>query len=258
MADSRVMRRVRLLRRAKALLLRSGAARALAPAADAVLRVAYLAKLDAWMRAHADVPFRASGGAVAHARRTDLYDHLLHEHGLDGPVEFWEFGVASGVSLRWWLAANTHPESRFVGFDTFDGLAEDFGPVHAGTFARGGVPPDVDDDRASFRVGFFQDTLGPFLAEHGREHAGEHAREHGRRLVVHLDADLYASTLFVLTRLAPVLRPGTLLLFDEFAVPLHEFKAFTEFAHAYDVRVRVVGEANRWMQMAAVVEHAAA
>ena len=250
MADARVMRRVRLVRRAKALLLDSGAARALAPVADAVLRVAYLAKLDAWMRRHAGVPFHASGGAVAHARREQLYAHLLREHGLGGAVEFWEFGVASGVSFRWWLAANAHPDSRFVGFDTFKGLAEDFGPVRTGTFDRGGTPPDMDDPRASFRVGFFQDTLGPFLVEHGE-------RDPSRRLVVHLDADLYSSTLFVLTRLAPVLRPGDVLLFDEFAVPLHEFKAFTEFVHAYAVRIRVLGEANRWMQMACEVEHVA-
>lgn len=250
MADARVMRRVRLVRRAKALLLRSGAARALAPVADGVLRVAYLAKLDAWMRAHAGVPFRASGGTVAHARREQLYAHLLQEHGLDGAVDFWEFGVASGVSFRWWLAANAHADSRFVGFDTFDGLAEDFGPVRAGTFAHGGEPPAIDDVRASFHVGFFQDSLGPFLAERG-------PRDDARRLVIHLDADLYSSTLFVLTRLAPVLRAGDVLLFDEFAVPLHEFKAFTEFVHAYAVRFRVLGEANRWMQMACAVEHVA-
>ncbi len=250
MADARVMRRVRLVRRVKALLLDSGAARALAPVADAVLRVAYLAKLDAWMRAHADVPFRASGGAVAHARREELYGHLLREHGLDGPLDFWEFGVASGASFRWWLAANAHAESRFVGFDTFEGLAEDFGPVRAGTFARGGTPPDVGDDRSHFEIGFFQDTLGPFLVAQG-------ARDDARRLVVHLDADLYSSTLFVLARLSPWLRPGDVLLFDEFAVPLHEFKAFTEWEHAFGARVRVVGEANRWMQMAAVVEHVA-
>jgi hypothetical protein len=69
-----------------------------------------------------------------------------------------------------------------------------------------------------------------------------------------MDADLYSSTLFALTRLAPFLRPGDLLLFDEFGVPMHEFKAWTEFAAAYKVEATLLGQANDWLQVAFRVE----
>ncbi len=237
-----------LLRRLKVALLRSGAASAAAPAAGPLLTAGYLARLAAWTRAH-PAPFEADRDeeAFRYAKRERLFRHVLETERLDGPLDYLEFGVAGGVSFRWWLAHNTHPDARFAGFDTFEGLAEDFGPVKAGTFDMGGRVPDVEDPRARFVAGFFQDTLSSFLLE---TRLGERAKE--KKLVVHLDADLYSSTLYVLTRLASAgaLRPGDVLLFDEFGVPMHEFKAFTEFAAAYRVRFAVLGQANDWLQAA--------
>lgn len=240
---------IRLLRATKRALFRSGLARAVAPAADPVIRAAYLAHLGAWIAEHDGEGFDADAGDAAfrHAKRERLWSYLADAENLDGPIDYLEFGVAAGTSFRWWTARNTDPASRFVGFDTFEGLPEDFGPVRAGAFA--GRVPEVDDPRGHFEVGFFQKTLGPFLTASG---LGE--REGGRRLVVHLDADLYSSTLFVLTRMAPLFRPGDVLLFDEFAVPAHEFKAFTEFVHAYGVRYTVLGQANRFYQLALRIE----
>jgi hypothetical protein len=110
----------------------------------------------------------------------------------------------------------------------------------------GGRAPEVTDPRGRFVAGFFQDTLGPFLAETRLQE-----RPEGKKLVVHLDADLYTSTLYVLTHLSAtnVLRPGDVLLFDEFGVPMHEFKAFAEWAAAYRVRADVIGQANDWLQV---------
>lgn len=244
-------RTVRLLRLAKRTLLRSGLARAAAPASGAAITGAYLARLGAWARDHAGEGFDADRGepAFRYGKRERLWEHVIVSEGLEGSIDYLEFGVATGTSFRWWLVRNADPASRFAGFDTFEGLPEAFGPIRAGAFA--GPVPEVDDPRARFEVGFFQDTLGPFLAVSGLER-----REAGRPLVVHLDADLYASTLFVLTRLAPVLRPGDVLLFDEFGVPAHEFKAFTEFVHAYAARYTVLGQANALMQLAVRVEAA--
>lgn len=239
---------IRLLRATKRALFHTGLARAAAPLADPAIRAAYLAHLGAWIAEHNGEGFDADAAepAFRHGKREILWSHVAEAERLDEPITYLEFGVAAGSSFRWWTVRNTHPASRFVGFDTFEGLPEDFGPVRAGTFA--GTVPEVDDARAHFEVGLFQETLGPYLAASGLAE-----REEGR-LVVHLDADLYSSTLFVLTRLAPLFRPGDILLFDEFAVPAHEFKAFVEFVHAYDMRYTVLGQANRFYQLAARVE----
>jgi hypothetical protein len=236
----------RFARRLKVALLRSGAAGAGAPAAGALITAGYLARLGAWTRRQRPA-FDAdrTERAFRYAKRERLFEHVIRSELRGGPIDYLEFGVAHGASFRWWLSHERHPEARFVGFDLFTGLPEDFGPVRAGSFDTGGRVPDVDDPRARFVAGFFQDTLGPFLDEARLEH-----REGGRRLVVHLDADLYSSTMFVLSRLAPSLRAGDVLLFDEFGVPTHEFKAWVEFVAAYRVRATLLGQANDWLQVA--------
>src|SRR5262249_24608424 len=97
--------------------------------------------------------------------RADLYRHV---NGIvDGPVDYLEFGVASGVSFRKWVALNTNPASRFIGFDTFEGLPEDLvlfdHTTPKGFFSRQGQPPVIDDGRVRFEKGLFYDTLRPFL-----------------------------------------------------------------------------------------------
>lgn len=244
----------RFARRLKVFLLRSGLAGAGAPLSGPSLTAGYLARLGRWTRAQ-NPPFDADRDepAFRYAKRERLFLQVLESERLGGPLDYLEFGVAAGASFRWWLRHVAHPEARFAGFDVFTGLPEDFGPVKAGSFDTGGRVPEVDDPRARFVSGFFQDTLGPFIEESG---LGE--RDAGRRLVVHLDADLYSSTLFVLTRLAPHLRPGDVLLFDEFGVPMHEFKAWTEFVAAYRVEATLLGQANTWLQTAFRVESLAA
>ena len=58
------------------------------------------------------------------ADRSELYQLLLKREGLDGPIDYIEFGVSRGDSIRWWVDNNRHPESMFVGFDSFEGLPE--------------------------------------------------------------------------------------------------------------------------------------
>jgi hypothetical protein len=119
------------------------------------------------------------------------------------------------------------PDSRFVGFDSFEGLPEDWqqvgGRVDADVFDVGGELPEIDDPRVSFEAGWFQDTLPPFLERFETE----------RQLVVHCDADIYSSTLFVLTQCDQILVPGTIVVFDEFASVLNEFRALGDYCAAY-------------------------
>jgi hypothetical protein len=69
-----------------------------------------------------------------------------------------------------------------------------------------------------------------------------------------MDADLYSSTLFVLTRLYPILKKDDIIIFDEFGVPTHEFKAFTEIVHAYNLKFSIIGAVNNYLQLAIKIE----
>lgn len=239
-------RRIRMARALKAAFFRAELDRAGYVLGEPLLKLVYLARLSRWIRRHRPLPYGGGvGGAITPENRTALYRHLLETHGLGGAIDYLEFGVAAGASFRWWLENNTHPDSRFYGFDTFTGLPEDFGGgITAGTFSTGGNVPDVSDSRAAFIPGLFQDTLGPFLDEHDLR----------RRLVVHADADLYSSTLFVLTQLHSRLKPNDIIVFDEFGVPTHEFRAFTDFVASYRLRYTVLGAVNNYLQTAIRVE----
>jgi hypothetical protein len=129
-----------------------------------------------------------------------------------------EFGVATGGTLR--KIAELAPAGTVFGFDSFQGLPEDWRSAYvAGTFAVD-APPEVPG--AELVVGWFDETLPGFLAEHPEPVA-----------FLHLDADLYSSTVTVLEALEGRLRPGTVLLFDEyFNFPGwedHEHRAWVEF-----------------------------
>jgi len=65
-----------------------------------------------------------------------------------------------------------------------------------------------------------------------------------------MDADLYTSTLFVLTSISPFLGKGDILIFDEFNVPMHEFKAFTEWTQSYYIKYEVLAAVNNFYQVA--------
>jgi len=192
--------------------------------------IAYWARFSRWCRMHPiSPPANGKGGKD----RSWLYESVIEREGLErGPVNYLEFGVYRGASLQWWLARISHPESRFVGFDTFTGLPERWRPTEpAGWFDAKGNLPDIQDSRCSFEVGLFQDTLGRFI---------DHTDLSGR-LVINMDADMFTSTLFVLTTLAPHLKPGDIIFFDEFSCPLDEFRAFEEFVRSFRVKYEVAG-----------------
>ncbi len=183
-----------------------------------------------------------------YAKRCQLYRHIIDTFDLGNrEITYLEFGVYKGSSFNWWLHHCGHPDSRFYGFDTFEGLPEDWGS----TYSRGDMladMPDISDPRGSFIKGLFQQTLPGFLQDF------HPAMKAGRRKIIHLDADLFSSTLFVLTSLAPYLSKGDILMFDEFNVPNHEAYAFRIFSEAYYIKTRLVGAVNNYFQVALMIE----
>jgi hypothetical protein len=148
--------------------------------------------------------------------------------------------VSGAYSFRWWLKANGNPKSQFFGFDTFEGLPEDWGTYKKGDMSA--HVPDVNDARADFLVGLFQDSLPQFLSKYDVES--------DCKRIIHLDADLFSSTLYVLTSMHPWIRKGDILLFDEFNVPNHEYAAFTCYSESYYVKTRLIGAVNNYYQVA--------
>lgn len=177
--------------------------------------------------------------------RFDLYAYLA-EGFKNEPIDYIEFGVFRGSSMRKWAELQTHPDTRFYGFDTFAGLPEDWVLLSKiagkGTFDVHGEFPPIEDARVSFVKGLFQDTLPGFLDTFRSE----------RRIVVHCDADLYTSTLFVLTKLDPLLRPGTYVLFDEFS-SIEEFDAFQDYTASFRRELELLGTSDTHFGQAAFV-----
>ncbi|WP_162247397.1 class I SAM-dependent methyltransferase [Rhodanobacter sp. Root627] len=131
-----------------------------------------------------------------------------------------ELGVYKGQSLN--EIARWHSPAKVYGFDTFTGLPE---------FWREGFPAgafDVSSDKLDFEKnctlykGLFGETLPVFLQDVSK-----------MAKLIHVDCDLYSSTISALRILAPRISVGTVLVFDEyFNYPgwqNHEHKALIEF-----------------------------
>lgn len=159
-----------------------------------------------------------------------------------GAIDYLEFGVHRGHSILYFADKNKAPGSRFFGFDSFAGLPEDWNSDYRrGHFDTGGRLPPTDDRRVQFVVGLFQDTLPDFIAGFKTDN----------RIIVHIDCDLYASALYCLTRLDPVLPQGTILIFDEFGDVLHEFRAVNDYLASYRRRLRVTCSHDNFYTIAA-------
>ncbi len=102
--------------------------------------------------------------------------------------------------------------------------------------------PDLNETRHEFFKGLFQDTLFDFINTHNIKD--------GKRKIIHLDADLFSSTIFVLSTLAQYLNKDDILLFDEFNVPNHEFYAFKIFTDTFYVKYELLGAVNNFYQVA--------
>ncbi|MGQ0575898.1 MAG: class I SAM-dependent methyltransferase [Pseudonocardia sp.] len=138
-----------------------------------------------------------------------------------------EFGVYTGTTLK--VIAAARESGGVFGFDSFDGLPETWrAGFRAGAFDTDALP---EVPGAELVVGWFADTLPGFLAAHP-----------GPVDLLHLDADLYSSTVEVLRHVGPRLRPGSVVVFDEyFNYPgweQHEARAWREHVAEHGVRFR--------------------
>jgi hypothetical protein len=171
--------------------------------------------------------------------RKSLYEHIAEKVIGPVPITFLEFGVYQGASMRVWTSLNTAEASEFVGFDSFEGLPEAWvnlsSKFETGSFSTGGTLPAIDDRRVRFVKGWFQDTLPIFLNQFSVN----------KQIVIHCDADLYSSTLFVLCKLDAFIKPGAIIIFDDFTSRLHDFRALDDYTRSFCRRYEVLGAAGR-------------
>ncbi len=175
------------------------------------------ARYEQWLSEYPHLPIFPS--------RVKMFEHLCPA---SSPITYLEFGVYRGESLKTWLQLNRHEDSRFHGFDAWEGLAgEEGAPFQAGEFAT--EMPNIGDARCTLSPGWFKDVL-PILDFWG-------TRDPSHPLIINLDADEYGPTLYVLTALDAHITPGTIIMLDEASVAHCEFQALVDWQRAYGRKV---------------------
>lgn len=179
--------------------------------------------------------------------RYELYEYIQKNLIKNRSIDYFEFGVYKGESLHYWVKMNTNPRSRFFGFDSFKGLPEEWtkvwGSLPEGSFNVDGKTPSIGDPRVNLIKGWFQDTLDIFLRDYDTNDGLK---------VVHIDADLYSSTLYVLTKLDNLLSKGDIIIFDEFSSG-DECKAFLDYSSAYMKNFKIVAASGASYQQVALI-----
>lgn len=164
----------------------------------------------------------------------DQLDPQLTEKGL-----VLEFGVATGRTINHW--ARLLPEKTIYGFDSFEGLPEDWTwYMRAGHFRQ--RLPRVRSN-VKLEIGWFDETLEDFLDWYQEPIA-----------FLHIDSDLYSSASYVLENLSSRLRPGSIVLFDEYlnfpGWQNDEFRAWRETVQRHRISYEYIGFVSRHQQVA--------
>jgi hypothetical protein len=152
-----------------------------------------------------------------------------------------EFGVATGRTLNHF--ARIFDRQVVHGFDSFEGLPENWtSRMPKGFFKRNNLPKVRDN--CKLHVGWFDETLPPFKKE---------IKDQPIQLL-HVDCDLYSSTVTILTALRKNIVPGTVIVFDEyFNYPgwqLDEFRAWQEFVAKNAIKYEYIGYVSRHQKVA--------
>ena len=179
------------------------------------LKGAYLRVFDR----HSYRAFRDYRYTDEHLKFVHILEAMNYARIAELPAVYFEFGCHSGRTFSAAVRAARYLkmiDARFFAFDSFQGLPEtnhaEDGYFQSGTFATG-----VDEfvrlvrglsglslDRKNIIEGFYEKSLTPGL-QASLPKAG----------VVHIDVDLYSSTVEVLKFIKPLIVVGTVLVFDD-------------------------------------------
>lgn len=132
-------------------------------------------------------------------------------HEIEFRGDWFQFGVFKGHTARI-MESLILSDQKLHLFDSFEGLPEDWSNT---SYGKGAFRIGADDiplfsqKHTVVHKGLFKDTIPSFTAKYAPP----------RVPFIHLDADLYSSTMDILMGLNHLIAPGTLLLFDELFLP---------------------------------------
>jgi hypothetical protein len=200
-------------------------------------------KYDIATRRSAELALEHFPNAPAFATPVDLLRHVVAiAQGKAGI--FAEFGVFQGGTIN--VISSLTRDRTVHGFDSFQGLPEDWRDCGKGAFTTHGKLPPVNEN-VELHVGLFDQTLPAFL-----ENCSEPAA------FIHIDSDLYSSAKYVLDRMKARIEPGTVILFDEFFnypnYEDHEYKAFFEFVKETGCSYHFLGYSARSFAVAVQID----
>ena len=140
-----------------------------------------------------------------------------------------EFGVAGGCSANL-IAKNT--KNTLYGFDSFDGLPEDWTPWYKkGQFKQDKLPNVLPN--VKLVIGGFEETFPKFK------------QEPKDLAFIHIDSDLYNSAKSIFKWFGDSINSGTVIIFDELynyeGFENHEIKAWLEFVVTRDLHYSYFG-----------------
>jgi hypothetical protein len=150
---------------------------------------------------------------------TYVFEHIHLKHKQN---TLWlEFGVASGNTINY---ISKFTNDKVYGFDSFEGLPEKWRDgFEVGAFNRNGNLPQVNSNVKLIK-GWFNETLLNFIQKQNKKVS-----------FIHMDADLYSSTKYILNVLKNYIDKDCVIVFDElvnypgFDGDNGELKAFYEF-----------------------------
>jgi hypothetical protein len=162
---------------------------------------------------------------------TYVFEKMKLEHKQD---TLWlEFGVASGKTINY---ISIFTKDNVYGFDSFEGLPEKWRDgFEKGSFNQHGNLPRVHKNVVLVK-GWFNETLPNFIKSQNKKVS-----------FIHMDADLYSSTKYVLDILTEYIDKDCVIVFDEllnypgFDGDTGELKAFYEFVTENNVDYEWIG-----------------
>ena len=157
--------------------------------------------------------------------RWNFFDAIVAQTDKSRP--FYEFGVWNGISFKHLIKTF----KKGFGFDTFEGIPEDWHDKPSGSYSSFGSVPKIKG--GEFIVGKFENTLPKFFSQ-----------KRPMASLINFDADLYSSTLCALNYSNNVIDEKSILIFDEFLIndnwEKDEYKALNEFCDNLSISYEVV------------------
>lgn len=144
-----------------------------------------------------------------------------------------EFGVATGSSIN--FMSSRLAGFRFYGFDSFEGLAEDWVGHHAtkGAYSQNGKMPEVNSNVTLIK-GWFSESIPPFISSVDLDTVR----------FIHIDSDTYEAADFVFNSFGGLIKKGSLILFDELIGYPNwkngEYRALIEAQNKYNFKYKFI------------------